>query len=233
MPSRSGQSPAPVGEVTEVRAPGRNAGRKYAATLKRLGQPRQSVLSMPEGWETWELWSARKLVASVIFRALALFDSDKPLRPVVALSVSPGSSRALSRSPDADRTHTGGAFEYAPDPHADRPRLARGRQSGRVVFSDCRAGSCTNRGVRAVVGCRELFCTVECFTVGGRRLGCCARLAHERSGCPGAPRHVGIGAEGRVRIGPTGDRVPWEDGDGPTWRESHGAPAAATHGGRR
>jgi uncharacterized membrane protein YadS len=49
---------APVAEVAEVWAPGRNVGRKYAGTLKRLGNPGSRIYRSPRVWEIWELRSA-------------------------------------------------------------------------------------------------------------------------------------------------------------------------------
>ena len=49
---------APVAEVAEVWAPGPNVGRKYAATLKRLGNPGSRIYRSPRVWEIWELRSA-------------------------------------------------------------------------------------------------------------------------------------------------------------------------------
>jgi hypothetical protein len=62
--------PAPVAEVAEVWAPGRNVGRKYAATLKRLGQPRQSDLSMPES--VGDLGAVERAYISIKFCAASL-----------------------------------------------------------------------------------------------------------------------------------------------------------------
>jgi hypothetical protein len=61
---------APVAEVAEVWAPGRNVGRKYAAMLKRLGQPRQSDLSKPES--VGDLGAVECVNSSIKFCAASL-----------------------------------------------------------------------------------------------------------------------------------------------------------------
>jgi hypothetical protein len=48
---------APVAEVAEVWAPGPNVGRKYAATLKRLGNPGSRLYRCPSVCQIWELWT--------------------------------------------------------------------------------------------------------------------------------------------------------------------------------
>ena len=59
-------------QVAEVWAPGRNVGRKYAATLKRLGQPRQSGLSMPE--RVRDLGAVERAHSSIKLCAASLFE---------------------------------------------------------------------------------------------------------------------------------------------------------------
>ena len=53
--------------------PGRNVGRKYAATLKRLGQPTRSDLSMPE--RVPDLGAVERAHSSIKLCAASLFET--------------------------------------------------------------------------------------------------------------------------------------------------------------
>ena len=61
------------GQVAEVWAPSRNVGRKYAATLKRLGQPTRSDLSMPE--RVPDLGAVERAHSSIKLCAASFFET--------------------------------------------------------------------------------------------------------------------------------------------------------------